>query len=766
MPDIATSEALSRDAELSAVLGAWNRGACTVILEGSAGVGKTWIARRLARAESKYRKVVWPALEAGGSRLDLLQSVARALRIRRMPAGESELLARIAEALQDSDSLLVADAAAHGTPHLSALLGDLVALAPVARFLVCSRLPVRIAGAVVVHISLPSQTEAVDYLAEQLRTANSTDAENKAALQRLSQLAGCMPEALQLVASHARRLGAAIAIEAFSRHEIELPALDQAIQLAVSALPNRAQRALSMLSIFESPTPLTVAVDFLRDEGGMNSIRSLISSSLCHLSVAGNGEPLLQLSEAVRARAHSWPWPADLRIEAARRHAEHFASQLRAPTYAISDTEQLRTSRSDLLSAWRWSMSNAPLCAAQIALSIDALLITEGDAAFHRRLLEQTMKGIATLADPPAHLRVRLLVARARVESLLGRFGQAKEWLTQASAECSAAGDAMALMQTQYLLCFVLTSLGDLPAAIACGEQALNIAREHLDYAAMAMCQQTLACAYMDLEALPRARELLDQATAAITLVTAPRIEAFVDANLALLEWKQGHREQAMALVASAQRKFECVGDQVHLAWILARQATWVAESADASLAEPALQRTLKKALQHGDIETELEVRCGLVVCALRAGDKVLATQRLAAVALVAGATDAVEWSKRRRQLGQRIAQQQSAVNHVLALDPAATRVVVDGRALNFERRGPLRRVLLALAQHQGRPLTASALREAGWPGERMGPDSASARVYMAIRRLRELGLESVLLTTEQGYQLSAQLELRWLPSV
>lgn len=44
-----------------------------------------------------------------------------------------------------------------------------------------------------------------------------------------------------------------------------------------------------------------------------------------------------------------------------------------------------------------------------------------------------------------------------------------------------------------------------------------------------------------------------------------------------------------------------------------------------------------------------------------------------------------------------------------------------------------------------------------------MYPESASARVYAAVRRLRELGLASLLLTRDEGYLLAPEADVAWL---
>lgn len=102
-----------------------------------------------------------------------------------------------------------------------------------------------------------------------------------------------------------------------------------------------------------------------------------------------------------------------------------------------------------------------------------------------------------------------------------------------------------------------------------------------------------------------------------------------------------------------------------------------------------------------------------------------------------------------------------------LQLSPDGRAMELDGRAFDLSRRGPLRRVLLALVEARlrapGAALSTAEVQEAGWPGERMRPESAAARVYMAIRRLRVLGLARALRTCDQGYVLDPRLAVDWL---
>ena len=84
------------------------------------------------------------------------------------------------------------------------------------------------------------------------------------------------------------------------------------------------------------------------------------------------------------------------------------------------------------------------------------------------------------------------------------------------------------------------------------------------------------------------------------------------------------------------------------------------------------------------------------------------------------------------------------------------------GESMDLARHGSLRRVLDALVtrrlEEPGVAWSASALLEAGWPGERVRHESGMLRVYSVIRRLRALGLASALVTRDDGYLLDPEV--------
>jgi DNA-binding NtrC family response regulator len=83
---------------------------------------------------------------------------------------------------------------------------------------------------------------------------------------------------------------------------------------------------------------------------------------------------------------------------------------------------------------------------------------------------------------------------------------------------------------------------------------------------------------------------------------------------------------------------------------------------------------------------------------------------------------------------------------------------------VSLSRRGPLRRVLLRLAEaherQRGSAITADDLLAAGWPGEKPIGQSAEGRVRTAIWMLRRMGLHDLLVTRDDGYLLAGDVAI------
>jgi len=87
-------------------------------------------------------------------------------------------------------------------------------------------------------------------------------------------------------------------------------------------------------------------------------------------------------------------------------------------------------------------------------------------------------------------------------------------------------------------------------------------------------------------------------------------------------------------------------------------------------------------------------------------------------------------------------------------------------KSVSLARRRSLRLILARLVQYQvthpGSALTVEDLLSSGWPGERVLPKAGADRVYVAVRTLRRLGLDGVLLTRDDGYLIDPSVRVEW----
>ncbi len=70
-------------------------------------------------------------------------------------------------------------------------------------------------------------------------------------------------------------------------------------------------------------------------------------------------------------------------------------------------------------------------------------------------------------------------------------------------------------------------------------------------------------------------------------------------------------------------------------------------------------------------------------------------------------------------------------------------------------------RIVTARLTTPGRALSADELVAAGWPDERLRPDSARNRLQVALSTLRKLGLRPLLERSKGGYRLAPGVPLR-----
>ncbi len=78
---------------------------------------------------------------------------------------------------------------------------------------------------------------------------------------------------------------------------------------------------------------------------------------------------------------------------------------------------------------------------------------------------------------------------------------------------------------------------------------------------------------------------------------------------------------------------------------------------------------------------------------------------------------------------------------------------------------GTIRRILYALVVERRRSpstkLPLMALRSAGWPKEKIQVESGANRVYVALNKLRKMGLDGIILSSDSGYYLNPDIKLQ-----
>jgi hypothetical protein len=97
----------------------------------------------------------------------------------------------------------------------------------------------------------------------------------------------------------------------------------------------------------------------------------------------------------------------------------------------------------------------------------------------------------------------------------------------------------------------------------------------------------------------------------------------------------------------------------------------------------------------------------------------------------------------------------------VVVVDADATAIRAGARESSLARRPALRTILVAIlrAAIEGRAVSAAEALSLAWPGEPLS-DAGLLRVYTAVRRLRSLGLEGVLVTRDDGYTIDAHIDV------
>lgn len=795
---------IGREAELEEARCTLSTGARLLTLRGPPGVGKTTLARALAR---HLDSAVVVSLEGHETRAGVLAALAAALGLGLRTRDARVVLDRVARALDERQATLVLDRIDAVAPAVCGVVADLLDASDTLRVVVCAWRALGLPAEQVLRLAPLSPPEAARLLELRVARRAGSRPPSPEELRALVAHAGALPLALELLAARVAELGAPAVLTALEQHGLVSDVLDRVLDAAWSLLDAADREALIALSPLARPCTPELAAQLVAEAGDARAVATL--ERLCACSLLHNGHDergvTLGLLDGLRAYVRRQAHARGVEEVVRARHAALLARPAPPRPDDVAAWRRLQLERDDLLAAWRWTHARAhpdailPLL--RLAVQLDAVLLTGGPPSLHRQVLVDTLARADAL-DPatptprarPAHghealvraldpagaaraergpsghatdsaaaLAVDVRLALGRYDTIRGQHHRGLEAFASALAAADALGDTTRTGWAAAFACFSAGHTDDRAAARSFGERALAIARRTQDLRLTAMAEQALGFGALVHDAPAEAEALFRRALAAARLAGAPRLVGICVANLGLAHLERHELERAASCLAEARASFVAIDDRFHLARVAVHEAALAAQRGEVEAEAQALH-ALERVVALDDAEGELCARAVLVERARARGDVALAERRWDELAACVRLADDVSWPRKLAALAPRPATPPRA--RALRLTRDGRAVELGGQPVDFSRRGPLRRVLLALVEARlatpGRALSALEVQAAGWPGEKMLPESGAARVYMAVRRLRELGLESSLVTHDEGYALDPALDVAW----
>ena len=457
--------------------------------------------------------------------------------------------------------------------------------------------------------------------------------------------------------------------------------------------------------------------------------------------------------------------------------------------------------------------------AVRALLAVDPLLVTRGPFGLHVELLE---RAIEASEGGDALLVARAVAARGRARHLGGNDAAAIDDLGAARDRAAALGDAAIEASALTDLGVIHHRRREVDEARACYEAALARRSARGDQRAEGRLLGNLGALHHDERRFDEAKRHYERAIALAAAAGDLRTAGIFSGNLGLIEQERSASAEARRRFEGAIAMLEEVGDPRLLGITLGNLGMMHHEEGRVAEARACHERAVGLLREAGDRRSEAlaAARHGAALASLdrldeaRAafgrGDRLLLHQgdplaielvavargfldlALARSARVAARTDEATShlaEARRRidrardeatsfadrsddvRLAARILSRSlaamdgsdAASTSELLLAPEARWLRAPGGTWqDLRERHAVRRLLLLLAERRrdapGRGVSLAELQEAGWPGERILPQAASNRIYVAVNQLRKLGLKDWLQRNGEGYFLDPAL--------
>ncbi len=736
-----------------------------VVLVGPAGVGKTRLARAALQRLPAGRRQWWVDATVAADARGLVAAVARTLDVLPGTVDPLALLAETAEALERSGGVLVIDELEHLGTAGAAAVASLSDAAPSASVWCTSRERLD-AGERVLEVKPLGLDEATALLADHFHRAAPSRRLDGDVAREIAALTEGLPLALELAATRAAAVGPTEVLSDLKHapgRALTLSHVHDAIARTLKRLPPDLRDAFAAASVFDSGFDAAAARAVLPLAAGYSALDLL--QALCDASLLFSydegASTRFGILTVIRADAAALlERDAAAAAKARLLHLRHFAT-LATAGESPEGWAQLQLERGNLSAAWARAATREPASAALLAVALERVLLTQGPAEEHERVLAAAL-GLGPVAGERPY--VELLRAEGRRLALRGHHRAALARFEDALARARVYGEPALVSSTASHASFSARALGQL-------DHAWQRATEGFELALTLKSPQLTALAETMRGLIAYAREDFAaswahqrRAVGAASSPRTPRLLGIAWGNLAMAAHASGALDEAFDADVAAIAAFEEAGDRMHIAHISAHYAEMLHRRGRTDEAKQVIAAALPvlRGRAHLEGETELCLTAALIAASARAPQE--ARRRLDEAEALAARTDDVLLQARVRQ-ALAFAAAPGAEGPTLALTHDAGRLVLPGgHGVDLSRRGTLRRVLLALARRHleapGSVLDIDSLLAAGWPGQRMLHESGLARVYMAVRRLRELGLEGVITTRDGGYCLDPATRL------
>lgn len=853
--DLGWSDFVGREDDLAALASVL--GGCRLItLVGPPGIGKSRLARELA-AQRGEAVVAWDLREATDLR-EAMRGLADGLGIEGLTSAKGLPLAIERTLARAGPALLLADDADLVVGDLGAALEVLLRGAPDLRCIVTARRALDVATEHRFEVRPMTTDEGAELfairaaIASRRRVDDVTPARVRELVERLDGL----PLAIELCAGRSGVLDPAAMLSGLDdrfrllrgrnadpRHR----SLRDALLAAHADLDRAEQRTLAECSVFrggfcaDDAARVTTAGDALLDHLALLAERGWLQPH----DGDGSGPRRLRLLESARELVDAEIATPDDSDAARARHAAAFAEQAARAAAAVREDGSgealawLARESANVAAARAWLAARDDEAGASVLLAMDARYAQGGRPEAHRALVLVAPE-LAGLTGPT---RVRARIARAEALGFDGRLTEAADDLEAAERDAAALAQddptqrelavearlaraelALHRLRTDEaeaalavrddgaqtprheatrlrLLAALAAQRGDHPRAIACSDEAAEVARRvgHPLLEAAALEQRVRV--RMDGHELDGAQTAADALAVHLSGLGLPRPTARLLETFGLLALLRGRGDEGAAHFTAALEAFTTLGDwrvetcrtglaAAHIVAGKPAEACAVIEAASVSAvpiarAERAMVSAVARA-RLGDVvgarraiadaraatpprlAHALDMTEALVDLAEADGARASDPERAAELTASARARGRIEgtpwpdssWLVAReldRALASDVASATGA-DEVLVAESGEW-FAAGGARVSLAKQPVLARLLAALARvgPSGR-LGVAELFAAGWPSQRARHESVSNRVWVAVARLRAKGLAEALRHDTRGYYLTASI--------